>query len=76
MGTKTISIMNDVYKLLIARKRANESFSEIIRRTLKKKSNIMDFAGAWKDMSEEEAEKMKKIIYDLRKKSTKELIES
>ena len=33
----------------------------------------MEFAGAWKDMSDKEAEQMKKEIKELRKRSTKEL---
>ena len=34
MATKTISIMNDVYDLLAARKAKGESFSDILRKTL------------------------------------------
>ena len=35
----------------------------------------MEFAGAWKNISDEEAEKMKSNILKLRKNSTKELME-
>lgn len=77
MGTKNISIMEDVYRLLLARKIANESFSDVIRRELKRKRNIMEFAGAWKDLvSDKEAEGMKKAIMDLRKKSTQDLLKN
>jgi len=72
MGTKNISIMEDVYRLLLARKIANESFSDVIRRELKRKKNIMEFAGAWKDLvSDKEAEDMKKTIKEFRKNSLK-----
>jgi predicted CopG family antitoxin len=75
MGTKNISIMEDVYRLLIARKMQNESFSDVIRRELKRKRNIMEFAGAWKDIiGDKEAENMKKAIKELRKKTTKDLL--
>jgi len=67
MGTKTISIMDDVYGLLKAQKRDSESFSDEIRRLATEKGSILDFAGAWKDVSEEEAKKMKKNILDRRK---------
>ena len=67
MGTKTIAIMDDVYDLLKARKLAEESFSEEIRRLVKGKGSIMDLAGAWKDVSDEDAEKMKRAITEMRK---------
>lgn len=69
MGTKTISIMDDAYDLLIGMKMPGESFSDEIRRLTKTKSSVMDFAGAWKDISDKEAEKMKKTITEMRKSS-------
>ena len=66
--------MDDVYELLVRNKRHKESFSDELRRVLKRKRSIMEFAGAWKDIDEEEAEKMKKNIRKLRKDSTKELL--
>lgn len=77
MGTKNISIMDDVYRLLLARKMTNESFSSVIRRELNRKKNIMEFAGAWKDViSDKEAEEMKRDIKKLRKKTTKDLLKN
>ena len=38
MGTKTISIMDDVYKLLVRYKKPDESFSEELRRLVPKKA--------------------------------------
>ena len=67
MATKTISIMDDVYKMLVAFKVPKESFSDEIRRLVRTKSSIMEFAGAWKDISEETAEKMKGRIHERRK---------
>ena len=75
MGTKTITIMDEAYGLLLRRKRENESFSEVIIRLVRKKSNIMELAGAWSEMSDKDIEKMKSNIAELRKKSTGELIE-
>ena len=66
--------MDDVYELLVRNKRHKESFSDELRRVLKRKRSIMEFAGAWKDIDEEEAEKMKKNVRKLRKDSTKELL--
>ena len=73
MGTKNISIMEDVYRLLLARKMKDESFSDVIRKEFKKKRNIMEFAGSWK-ISGKESEEIKKNIKKLREKTTKELL--
>ena len=69
MGTKTISIMDDVYNLLVRNKKPDESFSEELRRIVPKKGNIMDCAGAWAHLSDKEAEDMKMSIKQLRKNS-------
>ena len=74
MATKTITIMEDVYKLLRLAKRADESFSDTLRRKLVEKKDIMQFAGAWRDMSDSEAEAMKRDIRAMRKRSTKALL--
>ena len=74
MTTKNISIMEDVYYLLLRNKFRNESFSDVLRRTLSKKINIMEFAGAWKDISNEDIDKMKSNIEANDKKQTKELL--
>lgn len=74
MGTKTISIMEDVYELLVRRKKPNESFSEELRRIVPKKGNIMECAGLWAHMSDKDAEDMKKSIDDFGKKFTKSIL--
>lgn len=74
MGTKTISIMDDAYNLLLNRKHKDESFSEVIRKLAGKKTDIMKFAGAWKHLNKEEIEERKRDVITLRRKSTKELL--
>ncbi|NQV91345.1 hypothetical protein HQ489_02630 [Candidatus Woesearchaeota archaeon] len=66
MGTKTISIMDDVYEKLISLKKSDESFSDQIRR-LTEKGNIMELAGAWNDLNKSDAEKMKAKLLEKRK---------
>ena len=70
MSVKNISIMEDVYRMLLVRKRASESFSDVLRRTMKEKRNIMEFAGAWKNIDDKTINEMKNDIKFLRKKST------
>jgi predicted CopG family antitoxin len=73
MTVKNISIMEDVYNMLLARKKASESFSDVIRRTVKERRNINEFIGGWKHISDSEADKMKEDIKIMRKRSGEEL---
>jgi predicted CopG family antitoxin len=66
MASKTIAITEDVYFALESRKREGESFTEVIRRLLKKKGKLSDFAGAWADMTDEEYEAIQKAREELR----------
>ena len=73
MTTKTITRMEDAYKILSNMKYKNESFSEVIRRMGGEKGDIMRFAGSWKHLSSKEVEERKNAISKLRRESTKEL---
>ncbi len=72
MGTKTISIMDDVHRLLVVNRYEDESFSDVIRRTLKKKRKLSEFAGVWNNISDKEIEEINKNIMLLRKRATEE----
>lgn len=61
--------MDDVYGRLVALRRVDESFSDELRRLTDTKGGILEFAGAWKDMSDEDTEKMKKTIRKARRKT-------
>ena len=50
MGTKTISIRDEVYSTLKNLKKEDESFSDVIGKLARKKgSNLSDYSGALKD---------------------------
>ena len=49
MATKTITIMEDAYEMLKAAKKKGESFSDVVRREIPKKRDLMDFAGSWSE---------------------------
>ena len=54
---KTITIYEEAYKL--SEKREGESFSDVIIRLVKSnRKNIMDYAGIWRDMSDDEVSKL------------------
>ena len=69
MATKTISITEEAYERLRIRKESNESFTDVINRITGKKS-IMEFAGI---LSDEDANKMKGHIRELRARSRKRM---
>ena len=50
MATKTISIREEVYDILMSLKKENESFSDVIwKLTKKRKPNMRDYFGSLKD---------------------------
>lgn len=61
MGTKTISIMDDAYELLLRNKAAMESFSTEIRRVFAKTRtrSLRDYFGI---LSDEEGDNILKVI--------------
>ncbi len=87
METKTIKISKENYLWLLRmaaelQKQHHKpvtfdyALNTLRERKMEKKKSIMEFAGIWKDMSDEDAEEIKNNIKKLRKKSTKELIEN
>ena len=74
MVTKTITVTKEAYEALAGDKKKDESFSEVILRTHKKKGNvenIMKFVGAWKHVPDKVIEDMKKDIENMNKYSMK-----
>ena len=64
MGTKTISIREDVYESLKSMKREEESISDAVERLINKKrgANLVDFFGVLKD-----SEVLKELEEDTKK---------
>ena len=57
MGVKTITITLKAYQALLKHKKEGESFSDVIIRLTKTCGDLLDLAGAWSDVTPEEAEK-------------------
>lgn len=55
---KNIAVADDVYELLSKEKRQGESFSDVIRRLGKRRKSLLEFAGAWADIPEDEWKEM------------------
>ncbi|MGB9787131.1 MAG: antitoxin VapB family protein [Infirmifilum uzonense] len=62
MGVKTITISIDAYEALLKLKRPGESFSDVILRLAKKRS-LLELAGAWRDVDDEE---LGKVVMEIR----------
>lgn len=66
--TKTISLSDEAYKYLSELKESGESFSDVVSRLTRKDRSILRHAGSWRG-SEEEFERIKKRISEIRQKS-------
>ena len=72
MGTKTISITDDVYSELVRVKRPEESFSDEIRRLVRRKGKLSDCIGLWaKWMTKEQMNEIDENIKKRREMSRK-----
>jgi len=58
---RTIAVSDDVYELLVKSKLPNESFSDVIRRSLKKGMRLSDIAGSL-TISKEEWDRVEKVF--------------
>ncbi|MBI2138633.1 antitoxin VapB family protein [Candidatus Woesearchaeota archaeon] len=67
MGTKNIAITDEAYSLLSRHKLPQMSFSQVIVGHFKKKSHILDFAGAWSAIPKSEFERIAAGIDEARK---------
>lgn len=50
MGAKTIALDPEAYALLKAHRKAQESFSDLVKRHFRPAQRLADFAGAWRDL--------------------------
>ncbi len=64
MGVKTITISIEAYEALLRLKRPGESFSDVILRLAKRRS-LLDLAGVWRDVDDEELERVLKEIREV-----------
>ncbi|MHA2294552.1 MAG: antitoxin VapB family protein [Candidatus Hodarchaeales archaeon] len=66
MGSKTISLDDEAYKRLKREKKANESFSDVVKRITKPvtRKPLIEFAGIW-NLSPKEWDTMQKSLASL-----------
>jgi predicted CopG family antitoxin len=59
---KTITVTLEAYETLLTLKRPGEGFSDVILRLAGKAKDIMELAGAWRDIPSERIEEVMKSI--------------
>jgi len=58
LAFRTITISEEAYRKLKNLKQRDESFTDVILKLSENRGNILRYAGAWKDMSREEADRL------------------
>jgi len=71
MGTKTIGIREEVYERLKARKREDESFTDLMNRILDE--TTVDWREGFGTLSEREADELEGIVEDSRDQTSEGL---
>ncbi len=71
MGTKTIGIRDDVYERLKARKREDESFTDLMNRILD--DTTVDWREGFGTLSKGEADELEQIVEDSRDQTSEGL---
>lgn len=69
MPTKTISVIEEVYRELLRHKKSGESFSDELHRLVHKKGKITECAGLWSWMNPSDVASVNKAIEKRRRLS-------
>jgi predicted CopG family antitoxin len=65
MASKTVALDTEAYELLKRQKRAEESFSDTVKRLARPRRPISSFAGIWSDLSAKERKMLDQTYSDL-----------
>jgi predicted CopG family antitoxin len=75
MSVKTVTLAEDAYLALAAKKREGESFSEVVRRLTKSERSLHEFVGAWEDVPSEKLAKFEEWLEHSDRTSKDELLQ-
>jgi len=65
MASKTVALDSEAYALLKRQKKADESFSDAVKRLARPRRPLSSFAGMWKDMSPKERRELDRVYSSL-----------
>jgi predicted CopG family antitoxin len=66
MATKTVALDDEAYELLKRQRKADESFSDTVKRLARQRRPITSFRGIWRDMSGTERTELDRAYSQLR----------
>ncbi|MCI4353004.1 MAG: antitoxin VapB family protein [Thermoplasmata archaeon] len=66
MASKTVALDEEAYELLKRQKKADESFSDAVKRLARPRRPISSFGGMWSDMTTKERRALDRTYADLR----------
>jgi predicted CopG family antitoxin len=68
VSAKTVALDPEAYDMLRRQRRAGETFSDAVRRLNGRRRSILDFAGIWKDIPEEDFAKIRAFFAEGRRR--------
>ena len=66
MASKTVALDSEAYELLRRQKRAEETFSDTVKRLARDRRPLSEFAGVWKDLTREERRDLDRVYSQAR----------
>jgi predicted CopG family antitoxin len=67
MASRTVALDDEAYGLLRAQKRAQESFSETVKRLARPRRPVSAFAGMWSDMTPKQKRELDRVHAEMAK---------
>jgi len=71
MASRTVALDDEAYGLLKAQKRAQESFSDTVKRLARPRQSITAFAGMWSDMTPKQRRDLDRAFREARNADTR-----
>lgn len=62
MSLKRVALDPEACELLKKAKRKGETFSDVVKRIARRPARLMEFAGVWKEMSQEQIEEIQAVL--------------
>jgi predicted CopG family antitoxin len=70
MADKTLAVDREAYALLAKAKHQGETFSDVVKRSVRPRRLLTDFAGTWEDMDPKEWARIRATIIEGRRLDT------
>ena len=68
MAAKTVALDAEAYELLRRQRRSGVTFSQAVKRIAGRRKSILEFAGMWQDIPDEDFQKIRAALAEGRKR--------